>query len=142
MCIMPTRSRGNQICPNDLSNAPAKKCVAKHITAESCEAVRSREWKRFITNFIEKNAENLTRCLGQGDMRLVKGVPYEPHKLSQGSDQEEQFVLLQKRPEVIFAPSTVVNHNGMNMEGKFSSFKWKVPFFPSNVKQRCVLRIR
>ena len=45
-------------------------------------------------------------------------------------------------PEVAFAESNVVNHNGLNMEGKFSSYKWKVPCFPSNITQRCVLRIR
>ena len=62
--------------------------------------------------------------------------------VSQGADQKEQFVVLAPKPEVIYAPSTVVNHNGMNMEGKFSSYKWKVPCFPTNTIQRCVLRIR
>ena len=75
-------------------------------------------------------------------MKLARGVPYEPHKLSQGADQKKQFVLLQKRPDVIYAPSTVVNHNGINMEGKFSSYKSKVPRFPTDTTQRCVLRIR
>ena len=43
---------------------------------------------------------------------------------------------------MIYVPSTAVNHNGMNMEGKFSSYKWKVTCFPSNITQRCVLRMR
>ena len=59
-----------------------------------------------------------------------------------GADEPVQYVLVQKPPDVIYAPSTVVNHNGVNMEGKFSSYKWKVPCFPTNTTQRCVLRIR
>ena len=52
-----------------------------------------------------------------------------------------QYVLVQKLPDVIYVPSTVVNHNGVNMEGEFSSYKWKVPCFPTNTTQRCVRRI-
>ena len=90
----------------------------------------------------EKPAGILSTCHDQGDMKLARGVPYEPHKLSQGADQKKQFVLLQKLPDVIYAPSTVVNHNGINMEGKFSSYKSKVPRFPTDTTQRCILRIR
>ena len=43
---------------------------------------------------------------------------------------------------MIYVLSTVVNHNGMNMESKFLSYKWKVNCFPSNITQRCVLRMR
>ena len=50
----------------------------------------------------------------------------------------------------IFSPSGAtrgdlrpfVHRNGMNMESKFSSYKWKVTCFPSNITQRCVLRMR
>ena len=108
------------------------------------EIVQSSCWhlEKFTTNYVEKTAGILSTCHDQGDMKLARGVPYEPHKLSQGADQKKQFVLLQKLPDVIYAPSTVVNHNGINMEGKFSSYKWKVPCFPTNTTQRCVLRIR
>ena len=141
MCIMPTTLPGNPTCPRNYDNIPAEKCVAKYITAESCKAAGG-TWKMFITNYVEKTAGVLSTCHSQGDMKLARGVPYEPHKLSQGADQKRQFVLLDKRPDVIYAPSTVVNHNGMNMDGKFSSYKWKVPCFPTNTTQRCVLRLR
>ena len=140
LCIMPS-TLGKQTCPRNHANKLAEKCVAKYITAKSCKAAGG-TWKKFITNYVEKTAGILSTCHDQGDMKLARGVPYEPHKLSQGADQKKQFVLLQKRPDVIYAPSTVVNHNGINMEGKFSSYKWKVPCFPTNTTQRCVLRIR
>ena len=140
LCIMPS-TLGKQTCPRNHDNKLAEKCVAKYITAKSCKAAGG-IWKKFITNYVEKTAGILSTCHDQGDMKLARGVPYEPHKLSQGADQKKQFVLLQKRPDVIYAPSTVVNHNGINMEGKFSSYKWKVPCFPTNTTQRCVLRIR
>ena len=76
-------------------------------------------------------------------MKLAKGVPYEAHKISQGCDSKKQYVFLKDLlRSLIYAPSTVVNHNGINMEGNFSAYKWKVPCFPSNTTQRCVIRIR
>ena len=141
MCIMPTKLAGNEDCPPDNANVPAKNCVAKYITAESCKAAGG-TWTKFVTNYLEKTDGNLSNCEAQGDLKLAKGLPYEPHKLSQGSDEQEQYVFLQKTPDVIYAPSTVVNHNGVNMRGKFSSYKWKVPCFPSTTTQRCVIRLR
>ena len=140
LCIMPS-TQEKQTCPRNHANKLAEKCVAKYITAKSCKAAVG-IWKKFTTNYVEKTAGTLSTCHDQGDMKLARGVPYEPHKLSQGADQKKQFVLLQKRPDVIYAPSTVVNHNGINMEGKFSSYKSKVPRFPTDTTQRCVLRIR
>ena len=140
LCIMPS-TQEKQTCPRNHANKLAEKCVAKYITAKSCKAAVG-IWKKFTTNYVEKTAGTLNTCHDQGDMKLARGVPYEPHKLSQGADQKKQFVLLQKRPDVIYAPSTVVNHNGINMEGKFSSYKSKVPRFPTDTTQRCVLRIR
>ncbi|KAL9983516.1 hypothetical protein ACROYT_G005700 [Oculina patagonica] len=141
MCIMPSKLAGHANCPLNNQNVLADKCVAKHITAESCRAAGGR-WTKFITNYVEKTAGVLSTCHNVGEMKLARGLPYEPHKLSQGADGKVQFVLLHKPPDIIYAPSTVVNHNGMNMEGKFSSYKWKVPCFPTNTTQRCVLRIR
>ncbi|XP_078358599.1 protein DD3-3-like isoform X1 [Oculina patagonica] len=141
MCIMPTTLQGNPVCPRDNQNSLAKHCVAKYITADSCKAAGGR-WTQFIENYLEKTAGVLSTCHNMGEMKLARGLPYEPHTLSQGADGKVQFVLRHKRPEVIYAPSTVVNHNGMNMEGKFSSYKWKVPCFPTNTTQRCVLRLR
>ena len=140
LCIMPS-TQEKQTCPRNHANKLAEKCVAKYITAKSCKAAVG-IWKKFTTNYVEKTAGTLNTCHDQGDMKLARGVPYEPHKLSQGADQKKQFVLLQKLPDVIYAPSTVVNHNGINMEGKFSSYKSKVPRFPTDTTQRCVLRIR
>jgi len=138
---MPTKLAGNEACPPDNSNVRAKKCAAKYITAESCKAAGG-TWTKFFTNYLEKAGGNLSNCEPQGDSKLAKGLPYEPQKLSQGSDEQEQDVFLHKTPDVIYAPSTVVNHNGVNMKGKFSSYKWKVPCFPSTTTQRCVLRLR
>ena len=141
MCIMPTILKDNPTCPRDNQNALAKHCVAKYISANSCRAAGGR-WTKFITNYQEKTAGVLSTCHNMGNMKLARGIPYEPHLLSQGADGEPQYVLLHETPDVIYAPSTVVNHNGMNMEGKFSSYKWKVPCFPTNTTQRCVLRLR
>ena len=141
MCIMPSKLTGNVNCPPDNQNVMAEKCVARYITSESCKAAGGK-WTKFITNYVEKTAGVLSTCKDVGDMKLARGVPYEPHLLSQGADGKVQYVLLHKTPDVIYAPSTVVNHNGMNMEGKFSSYKWKVPCFPTNTTQRCLLRIR
>ncbi|KAL9983507.1 hypothetical protein ACROYT_G005691 [Oculina patagonica] len=141
MCIMPGKLTGQPNCPPENNNILAEKCVAKFITAESCKAAGG-TWTKFITNYVERTAGVLSTCHNVGEMKLARGLPYEPHKLSQGADNKAQFVLLHKPPDVIYAPSTVVNHNGMNMEGKFSSYKWKVPCFPTNTTQRCVLRLR
>ena len=138
---MPSKLSGNPDCPPDNQNVIAEKCVAKYITSASCKAAGG-TWTKLITDYVEKTAGVLSTCHNVGQMKLERGVPYEPHKLSQGSDEKEQFVLRHKTPDVIYAPSTVVNHNGINMEGKFSSYKWHVPCFPTNTTQRCVLRIR
>ncbi|XP_068707487.1 protein DD3-3-like [Montipora foliosa] len=141
LCIMPNKLAGNKDCPKKLGNQLAEKCVALYINKTECTE-KGGKWTKFVTNYIERTAGVLSTCHGQGNMKLKYGKPYQPHKVSQGAEELDQYLLLQEPPEVHFAPSTVVNHNGMNMEGKFSSFKWKVPAFPSNVTQRCVLRIR
>ena len=140
-CIMPTKLPGHGDCPKKNDGQPGEKCVAKYLTAEDCKN-QGGKWTRFITNVIEKTAGVLSTCHQIGDMQLKRGVPYEPHKVSQGADELEQYVLIQKPPDVVYAPPTYINHNGVTTEGKFSSYKWKVPCFPSNVTQRCVLRIR
>ena len=114
--------------------------VKQYLTATSCKAAGGK-WTRFITNYVEKSEGVLDSCLDKS-VNLVRGLPYEAHLKSQGADLKRQYVVLQDPAEVINAPSTVVNHNGLNMEGKFSSYKWKVPCFPTNTTQRCVLRIR
>ena len=141
MCIMSKGLKDQTDCPPDNQGVVAKKCVAKYITRQKCKAAGG-DWTRFITNYLEETAGVLSTCRGYDDMKLAKGVPYEAHKISQGCDNQKQYVLLNRPPEVIYAPSTVVNHNGINMEGKFSSYRWKVPCFPSNTTQRCVIRIR
>ena len=141
MCIMSKGLKDQTDCPPDNQGVVAKKCVAKYITRHKCKAAGG-NWTRFITNYLEETAGVLSTCRGYDDMKLAKGVPYEAHKISQGCDNQKQYVLLNRPPEVIYAPSTVVNHNGINMEGKFSSYRWKVPCFPSNTTQRCVIRIR
>ena len=138
---MPSSLSGNLNCPFAEDNRPADRCVAKYITAISCK-VGGGKWTKFITNYLEKNDGALNVCEKKSVIALVKGLPYEPHKNSQGADGKEQYLVLQKPPDVIYAPSTTVNHNGMSMDGKFSSYKWKVPCFPTNTTQRCVVRIR
>ena len=91
---------------------------------------------------MERTRGVLSTCHGIDGMKLKRGVPYEPHEVAQGGDLLEQYVLVQKPPEVLYAPSTYINHNGVGRDGNFTSYKWKVPCFPSNVTQRCVLRIR
>nr|XP_058959382.1 protein DD3-3-like [Pocillopora verrucosa] len=118
------------LCPKvPQKNKRNAKCVARFITQDSCQGAGG-SWTQVQTNFIEK--------FGSKD----KGVAYEPHLITQGTGEGKQGLVLADSPEVLDAPSTVVNHNGMNMDGKFSSYKWKIPHFPSNTPQRCVLRIR
>ena len=67
----------------------------------------------FITNYLERTAGVLSTCKDVGDMKLAKGVPYEAHKISQGCDNKKQYVFLKDLlRSLIYAPSTVVNHNG------------------------------
>ena len=135
---------GNPPCPRRNSdNHYDIRCAAKYITEASCKAAGGK-WTKFIDNYLEKTGGILSTCAkdSKGEIRLARGLPYEPHLISQGAGQKVQYVVIPKPPDVIYAPSTVVNHNGMNMEGKFSSYKWKVPCFPTNTTQRCVLRLR
>ena len=121
---MPSTLAGNLHCPREHTNNIAQQCVAKYITANTCKAAGGR-WTKFITNIVERTSRILSTCHAMGDMRLKRGIPYQPHKVSQGADEPVQYVLVQKPPDVIYAPSTVVNHNGINMEGKtlFASCK-------------------
>ena len=132
---------GQQACPRTPPRSkPASICVASFITKEACENGGG-TWKKVKTNFKEMLSDNAdSACAGK--YQSVKGVAFQPHLISQGTDGSEEDLVVADKPKVIYAPSTVVNHNGMNMEGKFSSYKWKVPYFPSNSIQRCVLRIR
>ena len=119
-------------------NRPSESCVASYISKESCEAGGG-TWTKVHINYKEKSSDNSATCDG---IQTFNGVAYEPHKITQGSENDAQDLIKVDKPAVIYAPSTVVNHNGINMEGKFSSYKWKVPYFPSQTIQRCVLRIR
>jgi len=141
MCIMTRDSAGNNDCPLKNDNSHGERCVAKYLTEAACKQAGGK-WIRFITNVIEKTGGVLSTCKGVGDMKLKKGVPYEPQEVSQGAEQLVQYVLVHNPPDVVYAPPTYVNHNGVTTNGKFSSYKWRVPCFPSNVTQRCVLRIR
>ena len=121
-------------------NRPAAKCVASFITAETCQKGGA-NWIEVETNYKEK-LPSQTDGACAGKFKTIRGVAYEPHKITQGSDGPKEELVAGDPVEVIYAPSTVVNHNGLNMEGKFSSYTWKIPYFPSNTIQRCVLRIR
>ena len=128
-------------CPKTAPrNKPAPECVASFITKETCENGGGK-WVNLTTQYKEKySSQSDSACAGK--IQTVKGVAYEPHLITQGADGVEEDLVKADPTEVIFAPSTVVNHNGMNMQGKFSSYTWKIPYFPSNTIQRCVLRIR
>lgn len=129
-------------CPKIATgNQRAQECVASFITEERCQEGGG-NWSKVITQFLEKvPLQSDGACAGK--FQTVKGVAHEPHQVTQRrSDGIEEDLVKADPPEVIFAPSTVVNHNGMNMDGKFSSYTWKIPYFPSNTIQRCVLRIR
>ena len=134
--------RANQRrCPKTAPrNQRASECVASFITKETCENGGGK-WVIVTINYKEKlSSKSDGACAGK--FQTVKGVAYEPHQITQGADGVEEDLVKTDPTEVIFAPSTVVNHNGMNMQGKFSSYTWKIPYFPSNTIQRCVLRIR
>ena len=78
---MPTKLQGNVDCPKNNFNLPAEKCVAKYITAQACKAAGGR-WTKFIINDVERTAGILSTCHGMGDMKLKRGIPYQPHELS------------------------------------------------------------
>ncbi len=141
LCIMNNGLAGQSRCPRVLPRSrPAAKCVASFITKESCE-IGGGSWKKVTTHFKEKLLD-ISDSACANKFQTVRGVAYEPHLITQGTEGNEEDLVVADPPEVIYAPSTVVNHNGMNMEGKFSSYTWKIPYFPSNTIQRCVLRIR
>jgi len=142
LCIMDDGLQNQRRCPKTPPrNKQASKCVASFITKETCEKGGGK-WVEVETNYKEK-LPSQTDGACAGKFQTVKGVAYEPHQITQmGSDGTEEDLVVADPAEVIYAPSTVVNHNGLNMHGKFSSYTWKIPYFPSNTIQRCVLRIR
>ena len=125
------------VCPRKSDNIPSEKCVASFITKSSC-INGGGSWVIVKTHFTEKYSRNSNKYAE----KYEHGLAYEPHLITQGTEHDKQYLVAADLPEVIDAPSTVVNHNGMNLEGKFSSYKWKIPYFPSDTIQRCVLRIR
>ena len=140
LCIMKNGLAGQSNCPRiPPRNRRSSSCVASYISKESCENGGGK-WTKVHINYKETHSLNNSGVCD--NVQTIKGVAYEPHSVTQGSDKDQQVLVKVDKPEVIYAPSTVVNHNGMNMQGKFSSYKWKVPYFPSQKIQRCVLRIR
>ena len=85
MCIMPSTLPENLHCPREHTNHIAQQCVAKYITANTCKAAGGR-WTKFITNIVERTSGILSTCHAMGDMKLKRGIPYQPHKVSQGSE--------------------------------------------------------
>ena len=108
---------GQKGCPRILPRSRrAKKCVASFISKESCERSEG-TWTRIHVNYQEVLGKN-SIC---GSTQTFKGVPYESHKVRQGTENAQQELVNVDKPDIIFAPSTVVNHNGINMQLKFSS---------------------
>ncbi|CAH3197136.1 unnamed protein product [Porites evermanni] len=139
LCIMKNGLQKQSSCPRiPPRNRNSEYCVASYISRESC-VNGGGKWTKVLTNYKERLSDNADLC---ASVKRINGVPYEAHKITQGSDNQEQVLVRADETQVVYAPSTVVNHNGLNMEGKFSSYKWKVPHFPSQTIQRCVLRIR
>ena len=93
MCIMPSTLPWNLHCPREHTNHIAQQCVAKYITANTCKAAGGR-WTKFITNIVERTSGILSTCYAMGDMKLKRGIPYQPHKVSQGADEPLQYVLV------------------------------------------------
>jgi len=58
-----------------------------------------------------------------------------------GDGTEECLVKL-AAPDCQVAPYTRVNHLGNSEDMKASKYMWKLPNFPSNTPQRCILRLR
>ena len=81
---MPSTLPGNLHCPREHTNHIAQQCVAKYITANTCKAAGGR-WTKFITNIVERTSGILSTCHAMGDMKLKRGIPYQPHKVSQGA---------------------------------------------------------
>lgn len=107
------------------------KGVLKYINVIMCKVVGGR-WIKFIINFIEKSEGVLDSCIDKL-VYLVRGLLYELYLLLQGVDRKSQYVVVQEFFEVIYVFFIVVNYNGVNMEGKFLLYKWKVFCFFINI---------
>ena len=118
---------------------------SRHNNKKDCEANKGK-WVMFH-NYLEEIDRSKEQCkqLPNGQ-RLIWAIPYRTENLDQfkGSDPEQwkrclvPLSALDCRP----APYSRSNHLGNGKGAVTLSYPWKLPYFPSGVEQKCVLRIR
>ena len=113
------------------------KLSSKYNNKKDCEA-NNGQWLDFY-NFLEKAPQFKTEaaCLAASK----KGVKYLWGRSLYFPEKKECLVALPP-PECRAADWSRVNHLGNVRGGQPLRYKWKLPHFPSEEKQRCVLRIR
>ena len=103
---------------------------------KDCEANKGL-WLEF-TNYLEKaqRFKNQSSCeaASKNGIRYGWGRPL-------GSMEKECLVLLDA-PDCQQAPYSRDNHLGNGINAQHLSYKWTIPYFPSEEVQRCVIRIR
>ena len=98
-------------CPYITRKEPNTECVAEFITEDSCENGRG-EWIKVQQTSKKSHTAEFTPS-----DRV--GVAYEPRLITQGTREDEKYLVPADPPEVLFAPFTVVNYNVTNMDGSF-----------------------
>ncbi|XP_071806105.1 protein DD3-3-like [Asterias amurensis] len=95
------------------------------------------QWLAF-TNYLEKatqfNSQAECQASSSNGIQYVWGRPE--------GEEDEQCLVALDAPDCLSAPTTRVNHLGNTPDGEASRYEWTLPYFPSGVTQRCVMRIR
>ena len=106
-----------------------------------------------FTNFLEERPQYTTKeeCekANTTDVPLIWGVPYVSEGVEEALEMDLKTYLpkkscLVKLPEVDCRKATYtrVNHLGNAGNALPFNYTWVLPYFPSNLEKRCVVRIR
>ncbi len=82
------------------------------------------------------------------DVPLVWGVPYRSEfvdalEIDKTTNKPKMFCLVQPpKLECRLSPSSRPNHLGNVKDAQAMNYTWIIPYFPSQVEKRCVVRIR
>ena len=119
--------------------------ASKYNNKKDCEQ-NNGKWVMFH-NYLEETDLGKDECtqLPNG-RRLIWAIPYRSEKLDQfkGNDIEgwKRCLVSLSPPDCRPAPYTRSNHLGNAKDVVTANYAWKLPYFPSGVEQKCVLRVR
>lgn len=119
--------------------------ASEHNNKKDCEDKQGK-WVEFHHYLEETNLEKSQCTQLPNGRRLIWGIPYRSENIDQfkGDNPEnwKRCLVSLSPPDCRQAPYSRSNHLGNGKGVVTLSYPWKLPYFPSGIEQKCVLRIR